>query len=789
MAEPSLSELLKAYMKRARRGSKQLEKLTGVPRTSIDNWRQGLARRPREWQPLVKVAKALALSQAEADRLLTAAGFPTIATLAQDVKLERSDRKLLPFFLKPQTSIVVEAVEERVQKQPHLLRAPAPDFVGRTVEIERLVEVFRNVVDTQSGVAICGIYGMGGVGKTELACMVAHQLRDVFVDGQLFVNLRGTSSSPLTAEQSLKSIIHAVEPKATLPDNLAELEALYRSMLFGKRVLILADDADGADQVNPLFPPAGCVLLVTSRSRFTVPGMITLDLGMLAEAEAQRLLLQICPRTGEYAPALAKLCGYLPLALRVNASRLKIDETIRVAQYCALLDDVHIKLNEMRSSYDTSVDVEASLELSYAKLDHIAQLILTKLSVFPTSFDLDTATAITEIDIQTMQTALSKLRQYSLLEVEVKRRSKQHYRLHDLVRAFAVARLEHADTLELRYAQYYAQVIAQAMSEYKSDSINAGIAGLVRFFEEREQIEAGWAWVRAHAGEHDADELCMYYASEYSYLFFQGDKETEASRLEEALAAAERLGDQAWMSQFLLKLGELYCDLQDSQKGVDYFERALVLAQNLDDQRKMAGILYDLGTAYSLQHRIDRSISSYEQSIEIFRNVQDITGEEQAQFALGYTCFHSGKLSQARLYYEQALRLAQEVVNSDPDQDAMWTFSLLDVGEDPTDEELENASAIGEPSTSPFNIEHYDRIVTILRSLGEICVYLEDTPSGIKYFEQVVPIVLAVNEQEQIANCGNSMQRVIDHLHDINAPDIEEYIEALVQMQEQLQMR
>jgi hypothetical protein len=93
-------------------------------------------------------------------------------------------------------------------------------------------------------------------------------------------------------------------------------------VLSGKRALILADDAKDAAQVRRLLPPAGCALLVTSRNRFSLPGMAAIYLGMLPPDEAEKLLLKICPRIGAHAGELAKLCGYLPLALRVSAGVL-----------------------------------------------------------------------------------------------------------------------------------------------------------------------------------------------------------------------------------------------------------------------------------------------------------------------------------------------------------------------------------------------------------------------------------------------------------------------------------
>lgn len=209
-----------------------------------------------------------------------------------------------------------QVVQHAVPLAPalHQLRAPVGDFVGRTAEIDQLV----TTLSTGGGAAISGVRGLGGIGKTELAYAVAQRLADAFPDAQLVVELRGASAAPLTPEAALQTVIRAFEREAKLPDDLAQLQALYRDKLRGMRALILADDAKDAAQVRPLLPPAGCALLVTSRNRFTLPGMTALDLGTLPPDAAATLLREICPRIDAHAAPLATLCGYLPLVLKVN---------------------------------------------------------------------------------------------------------------------------------------------------------------------------------------------------------------------------------------------------------------------------------------------------------------------------------------------------------------------------------------------------------------------------------------------------------------------------------------
>src|SRR6185295_19949820 len=126
---------------------------------------------------------------------------------------------------------------------------------------------------TEGVAAISGVQGMGGIGKTELAYVVAQHLRNTFPDAQIVLALHGSSATPLPPEQALQTAIRAFLPDAKLPSELPALEMLYRAQLHAKRVLILADDARDAAHVRALLPPAGSALLITSRTRFRLAGM------------------------------------------------------------------------------------------------------------------------------------------------------------------------------------------------------------------------------------------------------------------------------------------------------------------------------------------------------------------------------------------------------------------------------------------------------------------------------------------------------------------------------------
>jgi hypothetical protein len=321
------------------------------------------------------------------------------------------------------------------------LRAPVPDFKGRMLEIDQIWQILSQA-NGQGSMRGVSIWGMGGSGKTELAYAAAQNLAPYFPDGQVLIDLRGTRDEPLSPVIAIQTIIRVFDIEVDLPDDLGQLQGYYHATLSGKRVLILADDALNSTQVKPLIPPTGCALLLTSRKRFTVPKVVTLDLGMLAENEAVQLILEICPRIQIYAPALAKRCSYLPLALRVGASVLANNDTRSIPRYIEQLDTERLRcLRDPDNPNDPEASVEASLFLSYEALGTEAQTALCQLSVCVFSFDLATANAVV-VGVGEVENLLDLLRRNGLLEWEI---SIERYKLHDLVRAFVSTRLSEAE--------------------------------------------------------------------------------------------------------------------------------------------------------------------------------------------------------------------------------------------------------------------------------------------------------------------------------------------------------
>ncbi|WP_241000018.1 BTAD domain-containing putative transcriptional regulator, partial [Streptomyces sp. Tu 4128] len=213
--------------------------------------------------------------------------------------------------------------------RPAQLPATVPDFTGRAAFVRELSDVLSAASGDGSGnsgrvMAVSALAGIGGVGKTTLAVHVAHQARAAFPDGQLYVDLQGAGARAAEPETVLGSFLRALgTADSAIPDSLEERAALYRSVLDGRRVLVLLDNARDAAQVRPLLPGTeGCAALVTARVRMVdLAGAQLVDLDVMSPEEALALFTKIVGEERvaserEAALDVVGACGFLPLAIR-----------------------------------------------------------------------------------------------------------------------------------------------------------------------------------------------------------------------------------------------------------------------------------------------------------------------------------------------------------------------------------------------------------------------------------------------------------------------------------------
>ena len=318
------------------------------------------------------------------------------------------------------TQIVQQPQEPKTPKSLNQLPAPPLDFIGREKE---LAQLHKNI---EKGVLISGVQGMGGIGKTALGLKLAEQVAPNYPDGQIYIDLRGAhEQTPLTPEQVMQHVIHSFHPEAALPLDFGELGALYRSTLNGKKVLLFYDNARDENQLISLLPPKSCILFVTSRQYFTLPGLKAIDLETLTPTDAVMLVQEIAPKVGDKdAETLANQCGYLPLAIRAAASILYSRPDWTPAELIKRLS-----YNSARLGL-----VESSLSLSYNFLEKKLQSYLRQLGVFVAPFDKVAAREIWNANSQELtDDILGKLIKTSLISYDT---NLGNYYFHDLTLLF-----------------------------------------------------------------------------------------------------------------------------------------------------------------------------------------------------------------------------------------------------------------------------------------------------------------------------------------------------------------
>jgi len=533
----------------------------------------------------------------------------------------------------------------------HQLPTPPADFTGRADELKELLAAVKT-----GGVTISGLQGLGGVGKTALALKLAEQLKPDYPDAQFYLDLKGVTQ-PLTPRDAMAYIIRAYNPTAQLPEREEEVAALYRSVLDGKRALLLMDNARDAQQVAPLIPPAGCLLLVTSRKHFTLPGLVEKNLDKLPPNDARDLLLRIAPRLKKeetnQVDELARLCVYLPLALRAVASALQTRKNISLADCARNMADRRQRLK--------LTEADAALQSSYELLSDDLRQQFRFLSVFPDSFDIPAAASVWELPLENAQDALSELLAYSLIEFD---EISQRYGLHDLVRLFADQLLDDEEryTAQKRHAGHYLEVMRAADALYKKGG-ESMTQGLALFDAEWTNIRAGQDWV----AEHHLDDsqagtwCCTYPFVAADCLDLRQHARVRIHWLEPALAASRHLQRVDAEGASLANMAVAYQDLGECRRAIQYHDEALNIFKTLGDRRREGRVLGNLGNAYVMLGDYRRAVECQEQRLEIARKMDDRLGESQALTNLGIAYYSQGEYYPSINYLEQSLKLKREI--------------------------------------------------------------------------------------------------------------------------------
>ena len=555
---------------------------------------------------------------------------------------------------------------------------PRPEgFVGREGDLATL-----RVLNPAAGAILTGLRGMGGIGKTALALVLAHEWAARFPEAQLFLDARGTQPDPPTAQALMEQVIRAFHSTAgRLPDDPAALAGLYQQVLGGKKALLLLDNARDAAQARPLIPPAGCAFIVTSRQSILLGTVRPHDVGRLPDDEAADLLREFHPAlTDAHATALVRLCAGLPLALRLAGAHLALDGPAPdVAAYLRQLGSGRLAHLDAEAAAAGEITISETLRLSTAQLPAAEGAAWKKLGVFTAAFEVGAAEAIAGADA----TMLGHFVRRSLLE----REGADRYRLHDLAADYARARLGPAalPALHLAHAAHYTAVGDEAEDIYlKGDAVG----GLALFDRERAQLEAAYAWLdkvvpgfspsplptapgasdgeaaRAKAQDYPAAAARQLLALVNAVLY-TGDLRFHPRQrigwLESQRRAARLAKERQHEGAALGNLGLAHFSLGDARQAIGFYEQALVVSREIGDRRGEGNALGNLGNAHAAMGDARKAIEFYEQWLVIAREIGDRRGEGNDLNNLGLAHADLGDARQAIEYHEQALVVSREI--------------------------------------------------------------------------------------------------------------------------------
>ncbi|HXT88941.1 MAG TPA: BTAD domain-containing putative transcriptional regulator, partial [Trebonia sp.] len=518
---------------------------------------------------------------------------------------------------------------------PAQLPAATADFTGRKEQTCAMTDVLTRRDGRPAALVITAVSGTGGIGKSTLAVHVAHQVAGEFPNGQLYVNLGGTSGDPADPHDVLARMLRDLGVAVSdVPAAEAERAARYRTLLARRRVLVVLDDARDTAQVSPLLPgAASCAVVVTSRARLAdLPGAYRVDLDVLEEGEALELFTRIvgAARVGAEPAATAlvvRACAGLPLAIRITAAKLASRSGWTIQSIAEKLAAERDRLVEFRYG---DLAVRASFRLSYDGLGEPAARAFRFLGLTPPGLvSLSAAAALLGATAGSAEELLDILTEANMVQAP----RHGHYQLHDLLRLYAAELATdrqgetESDDAVTRLVTWYAaalraaaRAIAQGQSLPQNASAELDVApelipefdsfasGLHWCLEEQQQLV--WAVRSAAAiGRHDLSAMLG------TLLWMYG---TVAAHMHDflvtqqiGLESARKLGDlraQAWLHG---GLGDALSKAGDSAAAVASFEEALALGQRVGSPLSIASKHNNLATAYHEAGRCQEALTQF----------------------------------------------------------------------------------------------------------------------------------------------------------------------------------
>lgn len=561
----------------------------------------------------------------------------------------------------------------------HQLPADIADFTGRTGDVERLCAHLR--AGTGTAVRLCAISGKPGAGKSTLALRVAHLVRDEFPGGQLYANLEGVHARPADPAEVLAGFLRALGiPDATLPENTDDRARLFRSTVDGRRILVVLDDAGSEQQVRPLLPGGpDCAVLVTGRERLTgLAGSLHRDLPVLTAAESVTLLGRIAGperANAEHADAvrIVRMCGHLPLAVRIAGARLAARPQWPLARLAERLQAQHRVLAELAIG---DLEVRGSLALSYdglAEAERVALRRLGRLEVH--GFASWLVAPLVGCSLAEADDLVENLVDSQLVDAaDVEGTDTGRFRLHDLTRAFGRERAEAEENdaeiraAVTRIAECYLMLVGEAATRTPNSAYSGELSAAVSSYLDSALIERLLADPRAwfdleqatlvsvveRAAELDLSDVAIRLAATLCTSSFALNNQFSQwwHTHTVALAAGRRAGDRAGEGRLLAGLGRLRAEQDRYEESASYYEQALRAYQDAGHVPGQASTYLALSSTHREQGRLQDSLANVEQALRMLTEPQELA---RAHHGHGMTLTEIGALPEAMESFETAL--------------------------------------------------------------------------------------------------------------------------------------
>ena len=670
-----LGTALRRLLRRARQSTgrrltcRELSEETGYSRSAVNNWLEGRS-------------------------LPSADGLDDLLLALNATRREQQLLATARDLIEDRRRATARAAHDPSGGRGFVPRELPPDvnaFIGRAAELGSLDELLKGRDQSRPGdaeavpVVISAVSGTAGVGKTALAVRWAHRTTGFFPDGQLYVNLRGFDpDQPLSAEEVLARVLRTLGVASqNVPLEAEERAALYRSLLSGKQMLIVLDNVASAEQVRPLLPGAGPMVIVTSRDSLAGlvarDGAYRLDLDLLPVHDAVALLRALIGDRVDAEPTaaatLAEACAKLPIALRVAAELAVARPSAGLAELAAELAGHHDRLGLLEAGGDAHTAVRDVFSWSYRSLPAPAARAFRLLGLHPgPDWDRHAAAALTAVAADQIGELLEVLTRAHLIQPG----SGARYGMHDMLRAYATHLIADHDgdgTTHLALTglfDYYLATAAAAMDALfpaekdRRPCPPPGIAvaempdpatARAWLAAEMATLVAVAAFTATHGWPCHATRLA---ATLNRYL--QGGYTAEAITIHtHALHAARSSGDRDAQAEALSHLGITYKVQGRQQQAADWLNQALVLFREIGDRLGEARTLGNLGNIEERQGRYQKAADCYQQVLVLFREAGDRLSEARSLGNLALVHQREGRYQQAADCHCQALVLFREI--------------------------------------------------------------------------------------------------------------------------------